>query len=612
MRGRTRDEIRDAPFLAKLRQCIAEERERFLRRELPPLSWTLYKRYDTDGDRSTFETAYFERRRRLFVLSISVWFWERPEDIAALEDCIWAICDEYSWCLPAHMGGTSLLPPATVPDIAISCEFGISAGYSGWAEEGGGIIDNRTRLDLFACETGFALAECCAMLGSLLAAAVVSRARSEALRRIIRSYREHGGLWNWEVMNNNWCAVTAGSIAGTAMYLIKDDMLLAGLLSKLIPVLNRYLHSFTVAGVSTEGLSYWTYGMSFYVSAMDLLLLRTDGGIDLFKSSRFERIAAFQQHCYFPGGAFLHFSDANDSDAFRLGLSCYLAEHISDIRVPAIPYHRALSNNPADPCGRFCAGLRDILWAREHIPFAGEEPRFVSFPKAQWLLCVGAYDTGFAAKGGNNGEPHNHNDVGSFIYYRKGRMILCDLGAGEYSKEYFRNGRYDILCNSSLGHNVPIVDGKVQKAGREYRARSCVFGADAEMLLDIAPVYGQTGLAVLERRFRFDVQTGVLSVRDTFVFSGDIPPVTERLVSLIEPYVDHGNLFIPCEDQAVFISLTGDESVERTVSEIRRNVHRKKGADIPVYTIDTAIVSDANRFTVEMIIGGKPFRGSSS
>jgi hypothetical protein len=586
-----------------------------LKRESPPLSWSLYKRFDTTGDRTAFENAYFERRRRLLILSISVWFWERSEDIAALEDCIWAMCDEYSWCLPAHMGGTSLLPPATVTDIAISDEFGeleISAPSSAWAEEGGKIIDNRTRLDLFACETGFALAECCAMLENLLASAVISRARSEVLRRVIRSYREHGGLWNWEVMNNNWCAVTAGSIAGAAMYLINDDMLLAGLLSKLLPIFDRYLHSFTVEGVSTEGLSYWTYGMSFYVSTADLLLLRTEGGVDLFKSSRFERIAAFQHHCYFPGGALLHFSDANDSDAFRLGLSCYLADHINGVKVPAIPYYQALSNSPADPCGRFCAGLRDVLWAREHVPFTGEDRRSVSFPEAQWLLCTSADGTGFAAKGGNNGEPHNHNDVGSFIYYRKGRMILCDLGAGEYSKEYFKDGRYDILCNSSLGHNVPIVDGKAQKAGEKYRARSCEFGADSEMFLDIAPAYGQSGLVILERRFHFDVQTGVLSMRDTFVFSGGILPITERLVSLIEPHIDHGNIFIPCEERAVFISLTGDKSVKRTAPEIRRNVHRKKGTDIPVYTIDTTFVSNVSHFTVEIIIGEKPSRCSSS
>jgi hypothetical protein len=602
MRDRTKDELRDAPFLAEIRRCIAEERNRFLKRESPLLSWSLYKRFDTMGDRSAFETVYFERRRRLLILSLSVWLWERPEDIAALEDCIWAMCDEYSWCLPAHMGGTSLLPPATVIDAAISGEFG-ELGVSGGAEKGGWIIDNRTRLDLFACETGFALAECCAMLENLLASAVINRARSETLRRVIQSYRKHGGLWNWEVMNNNWCAVTAGSIAGAAMYLIKDDMLLAGLLSKLLPVFDRYLRSFTDEGVSTEGLSYWTYGMSFYVSAADLLLLRTGGAVDLFKTSHFERIAAFQQYCYFPGGASLHFSDANDTDAFRLGLSCYLADHINGIKVPALPYHRALSNSPADPCGRFCAGLRDVLWTREHVPLTGEEPRSVRFPKAQWLLCTGADDTGFAAKGGNNDEPHNHNDVGSFIYYRKGHMILCDLGAGEYSKEYFRNGRYDILCNSSLGHNVPIVDGKAQKAGGEYRARSCVFGADSEMLLDIAPAYGQSGLAILERHFRFDVQTGVLSVRDTFVFSGAILPVIERLVSLIEPQIDHGNIFIHCEDRMVCLNLAGDECAEKIAPEIRRNVHRKKGADIPVYTIDTAFISNTGRFTVEMTIG---------
>ena len=43
-----------------------------------------------------------------------------------LEDTIWAICDEYTWSLPAHIS---------------------------WAK------DERTDVDLFASETGYALSE---------------------------------------------------------------------------------------------------------------------------------------------------------------------------------------------------------------------------------------------------------------------------------------------------------------------------------------------------------------------------------------------------------------------------------------------------------------------
>ena len=55
-----------------------------------------------------------------------------------------------------------------------------------------------------------------------------------------------------------------------------------------------------------------------------------------------------------------------------------------------------------------------------------------------------------AAKGGNNGESHNHNDVGSFLYLAGDEMLLTDLGAGEYRELAMKVlkicRRYDVDC----------------------------------------------------------------------------------------------------------------------------------------------------------------------
>jgi hypothetical protein len=44
-----------------------------------------------------------------------------------------------------------------------------------------------------------------------------------------------------------------------------------------------------------------------------------------------------------------------------------------------------------------------------------------------------------AIKGGNNGESHNHNDVGSFIIYTDGEPLFIDPGVGEYTAKTFSN-----------------------------------------------------------------------------------------------------------------------------------------------------------------------------
>jgi hypothetical protein len=576
--GKSPEDIAGKAFLAPLLQNIANERDAFLQKDIPLLSWELFRLFDSGGNRLKYEDLYFERRRRLIVLSLASWFWKRPEDITALENCIWAICDEYSWCLPAHMGGSSLLP----------------------AESAG----NRIRLDLFACETGFALAECCAMLEDCLSPLITDRARSETRRRVILSYVEHREKWNWELMDNNWCAVCAGSVCGAALYLVEDDAFLAEILERLMPVFERYLASFYSDGVCPEGLSYWTYGMSFFVSAGDLLLLRSGGRVDLLSDPALPQIAAFQGRCYFPGGGVLNFSDAACSadgaiadspgaaELFRPGLSAYLSERFPGTHIPHAPWKAALSGEQGkgliDHCGRFAPALRDFLWTAMPADASSGDTASsrVIFPEAQWLLCSGAGETGFAAKAGHNGEPHNHNDVGNFIYYIQGKMAICDLGAGEYTRDYFGDKRYEIFCNRSEGHNVPIIGGMGQKAGAGYTAQNCVISGGGEMVFDMAGAYGIPELLKLERRFSFDGPTGLLVLKDNFVFSAQGMNVTERFITAF-PLTPKENL--------VLIN-AGNESSPRicvlkgppgTTPLISRTPHRDhEGRDVWIFTID--------------------------
>jgi hypothetical protein len=583
-RGKKADDLCSVPPLTPCTAFIMDAAEQYRRSAIPALSYSLFKCYDTSGNRLLYEAVFFERRKQLLALALASWLRGRPEDISALEDRIWAICDEYSWCLPAHMEGTSLSP---------------QQGDPGPRPEK---IDNSLRLDLFACETGFALAECCAMLENLLSPAVTARARSEVKRRVLKSYMTHGRLWNWELMENNWCAVCAGSIGGAAMYLVEDDTILTEIFHRLFPVLERYINSFSPDGACAEGLSYWTYGLSFYVAFCDLLLLRTDGAINLLEDPRFAPIARFQQQCYFHGGGILRFSDADDDNAFRPGLICYLADRVKGVLVPRFPFMENKGARLIDNCGRFAPALRDLLWTHDKVPLTDDAARRSIFPHAQWFLCSGNDETGFAAKGGHNGEPHNHNDVGNFIYYKKGRMVLCDLGAGEYTKEYFGDKRYTILCNRSEGHNVPLVNGQGQRTGREFGAADCRFVSANEdegvMILDIAPAYQARGLKRLERYFCFDLSGGALTLRDTVEFDGKPLPFTERFITLCKPSIESGKVLIDTGSTRCFL-----ESSEKKEPVVRKLEHRDHdGRTVLVYAIDFLFKPGETKFFAEFTL----------
>lgn len=46
-----------------------------------------------------------------------------------------------------------------------------------------------------------------------------------------------------------------------------------------------------------------------------------------------------------------------------------------------------------------------------------------------------------AAKGGNNAESHNHNDIGNFIVYHNNQPVVIDLGRDTYTSKSFSNQR---------------------------------------------------------------------------------------------------------------------------------------------------------------------------
>jgi hypothetical protein len=573
--GKTPETVKANPLLAPLLDRLAQEADVFSRSEINILPFSLYKLFDTTGKRLAYEEHYFRRRRRLTALALASWLWEKPEHIAALENTIWAVCDEYSWCLPAHMDGKSLCGQ-----------------------------DQRRRLDLFACETGFALAECSAMLSALLDPAVLNRAREEIFYRVIESYTGQSEPQNWELLDNNWCAVCAGSVASAALYLVEDDHFLADTLRRLAPAFERFIAGFSADGACLEGLSYWTYGLGFYVSFADLLFHRSAGAIDLLGETKFEAIARFQQYCYFPGGAALWFSDASEDGKWRPGLSSYLAGRVPGVEVPVPRSLRqaggaglASYRDFIDHCGRFCLALRDLLWTGDTLQAPVEKNRVTLMPGAQWLLCSGAGETGFAAKGGHNGEPHNHNDTGSFIFYKKGLMFLLDTGAGEYTKEYFSEGRYSIFCNQSEGHNLPLIGGKGQKPGKEFAAAGCQMAQDGTMSLDLAAAYGIAGLERLLRRFHFDSESGVLTLQDGFTFSGKAMPVIERFILPAEPRLLAGGCSLNLN--GAVCSIACSENIMPRLNAVTYRNHQ--GEDERVFTLDFVFEKPGN-FSVEFVI----------
>ena len=61
-----------------------------------------YMLFNENGNRSKYERPYFERRNDCSYVSVAYWLTEDEKYVKLLIDLIFMICDEFTWCLPAH------------------------------------------------------------------------------------------------------------------------------------------------------------------------------------------------------------------------------------------------------------------------------------------------------------------------------------------------------------------------------------------------------------------------------------------------------------------------------------------------------------------------------
>ena len=96
-------------------------------------------------------------------------------------------------------------------------------------------------------------------------------------------------------------------------------------------------------------------------------------------------------------------------------------------------------------------------------------PKNKIFHDAQWFIYR-SEPYNFVCKAGYKNEPHNHNDVGSFMVSKGGKVTFTDPGTGEYTRQYFNAERFTILEPSSRSHSVPIINGCYQSFGVNEKA----------------------------------------------------------------------------------------------------------------------------------------------
>jgi len=457
---------------------------------------SLYLEFSTNGNRTHWEKAEFEWRRRIAKFTLAEALEDRGRFLPAIEQTINVLCVEKTWVLPAHDGGLKNFHGEIItPEL----------GATGLAAE---------------------LAEADYVLGDKLSPATRQLIRDNIRKRVLTSFRDsvegRQTPLHWLFLRMNWNAVCVGNTVFAALTLepSRDDRAVYAAAGE--KYIRYFLSGFTPDGYCAEGVGYWNYGYGHFVLLTETLRRNTGGKIDLFNDDTAIAAGLFCKRAEILPGIFPTISDVVPGSKPSRELTAYVCRRLAldpgkfstigetgDLSLTCMlssletnpPVVRQLSDDLVDPLRSFFSG-GGVLIVRDRE----SKPAFAA--------CL---------KGGNNDEPHNHNDVASFSVVVGDQMVICDPGGEVYTARTFGPHRYDSKVLNSFGHALPVIAGQLERAGANARGEileTNFTAATDTFKLDYRSAYAVPTLRKLERTFVFQRgKAPSLEVSDDVEFS---------------------------------------------------------------------------------------------
>ncbi len=519
------------------RDALIKRGEAVLARSWPDLPAALYLGYARNGNRSDFEGVYFERRRRLQALVLAECMEAKGRFLDAAANALWSICEETSWCIPAHLG---------------------------MQKSGVGLPDsNEPIVDLFAAQTAVSVAWTLYLIGPQLdeiSPMLRRRAEQEIDHRILTPYGERDFGWMGFGSNgragrpNNWNPWINASVLTATLVVEPDGDRRVRLVHRILRSLDQFIQPYPADGGCDEGPGYWSRAGGSVMDSLDLLFSATRGELSVFGDDLIREMGRFIYRVHIADDWYVDIGDCPARTEIDRDLVYRYGHAIRDPQLEALATAGArldelVRGTDSYDFGRALSTLADLP---KILAGRGVSPPFIAdawlgSDDLQMMIArdkEGSTDGFFvAAWGGHNAQSHNHNDVGNFIVSVDGHPVFVDLGAPTYTAKTFSSRRYEIPAMQSGYHNLPTINGTLQSAGRQFAAhqvRCDLSAGSAELSMDIAAAWpAEAGVKSWLRTVRLDRGQQV-SVMETFELTEaraelSLNLMTPRPVSVDEP-----------------------------------------------------------------------------
>ncbi len=518
---------------------IVKKAEEYLDKEIQIIPLSTYREYLEKGRMDAHGSFYYPRLNNMFYLGIAEWYESKGRFTEKLIDYIWAILEETTWVIPEHTWHFPNRHTTNVPPIV-----------------GDRVLHG---LELAAIYQGATLALVYRLNEDKIRAfspIVADRIIYELKKRIIFPYLNCRFTWEGDYGNkvNNWCPWNISNIL-LVVALIEDDMYnRERTVSLAMQHIDNFVSWYKDDGGCDEGPTYWGAAGGSLFDCLEILYDITGGQINVYDEPMVKKMGEYVAKFNISGRHFVNFADSHSTASHdgtllrRYGEKCgsevlasfgdVMASYMSTALHFRHPYR----------------SLKFLLYpAVKREDVVAKAAKSCYFPDLKVMIERESENPEkglfLAIKGGNNGESHNHNDVGSFVVYYDGKPVLIDAGVGGYTRQTFSSQRYELWFMQSRYHNLPMFDDVGQMQGGAYISKNEIYNPEERSLtLDIEGAYRpEVGVLALRRYAKFG--EGEITIRDEIKLDSE-KQITFCFMTHRAPSLD-GNRIILAEGRAL-------------------------------------------------------------
>jgi len=526
-----------------IRRAFINLGNEYLDKPVPSLPATVYLEYQRIGNRSNYQDIWYERRKMLHCLVIAECIEGKQRYLDAIANVIWAICEESSWTWPAHVGaqkGGVDLPDTTEPVVA-----------------------------LFSAQTANSLAWTDYLLKHELdkvSPQLCKRIEREINSQILTPYlqRNDFGWMGFKARSdgrgpNNWNPWINSNVLTAALLMEKDPDRRSELVHKVLRCLDNFLAPYPSDGSCDEGPSYWGHAGASLFDNLELLYSATNGRFDVFDKSIIKEIGRFIYRVHIADDYFVNIGDCDGRFEIYRDLVFRYGKRINDPGMQALAVYNSTeeelsgTDKAARSLGRTLYSIfnaSELLSAKKSLPplsgdvWLGDEDMQMMAARDKGGSLQGMYVACWAS---HNGQSHNNNDVGNFIIYANGRPFIIDVGKPEYTRQTFSSRRYELRAMQSAYHNLPTINGIMQKEGRQYAAKDVAYESAegfAQLKMNIASAYpDEAGVNSWLRTVRLN-RGKDLQIVDSFNLKKKTQDIIQSLMTPCEIVRDESGLLV--------------------------------------------------------------------